>query len=431
MDEIPLSVLYGTLICLIVGSAFFSGSETGLMMLNRYRLRHLAKSGHPGARRASNLLDKPDRLIGLILLFNNAVNLLASSLVTIIALRHGGDAAIAIGTGLLILVILIFAEVTPKTLAARHPERIAFPAAWLYVPLLRIFYPLVWIVNMIANYFLRLLGVRPEYGTNLELSREELRTVLAEAGKRIPERHQKMLVGILDLEKVTVEDIMVPRNEISGVDLDDNWETIRKQISESAYTKLPVFRGSLDNVQGFVHLRQVMRMLGQEDLDKSDFEKVIRPVYFTPITTALHTMMLNFQKNRQRIALVVDEYGDIQGLVTLEDILEEIVGEFTTDPNQFSRDIHPQEDGTFLVDGGVNLRMLNRVLTTQFPTDGPKTLNGLVLEYLESIPEPGTSVLIANHPMEIIQTKEQAIKTVRILPRIEIKDHSENEELSS
>ena len=428
MDNIPLSVLYGTLIGLIVLSAFFSSSETGLMMLNRYRLRHLVKSGHPGARRAADLLDKPDRLIGLILLFNNAVNLLASSLVTIIALRHGGDAALAVGTGLLILVILIFAEVTPKTLAARHPERIAFPAAWVYVPLLRIFYPLVWIVNVIANFFLRMLGVKPEQSASLSLSREELRTVLDEAGSRIPERHQKMLISILDLEKVTVEDIMVPRNEISGIDLDDDWDSIRKQISESAYTKLPVYRGNLDNVLGFIHLRQVIRLLGQDEIDKNDFEKTIRRTYFTPITTPLHTMMMNFQKNRQRIGLVVDEYGDIQGLITLEDILEEIVGEFTTDPSQFSRDIHPQEDGTWLVDGSINLRMLNRLLATQFPIDGPKTLNGLVLEYLEHIPEPGTSVLIANHPLEIIQTKEQAIKTVRISPRIETKNHPDNED---
>lgn len=431
MENIPLSVLYGTLIGLIALSAFFSSSETGLMMLNRYRLRHLAKSGHPGARRAADLLDKPDRLIGLILLFNNAVNLLASSLVTIIALRHGGDAAIAVGTGILILVILIFAEVTPKTLAARHPERIAFPAAWVYVPLLKVFYPLVWIVNVIANYFLRLLGVKTDHSMSLSLSRDELRTVLDEADNRIPERHQKMLLSILDLEEVTVEDIMVPRNEISGIDLDDDWDTIRKQISESLYTKLPVYRGSLDNVVGFIHLRKVIRLLGQNELDKKDFEKTIRSAYFTPITTALHTMMMNFQNDRKRIGMVVDEYGDIQGLITLEDILEEIVGEFTTDPNQFSRDIHPQEDGTWLVDGSVNLRMLNRVLATQFPTDGPKTLNGLVVEYLENIPETGTSVLIANHPLEIVQTKEQAIKTVRIFPVIEAKDHPENEDNTS
>jgi len=428
LDNIPLSVLYGTLAGLIVLSAFFSSSETGLMMLNRYRLRHLVKSGHPGARRAADLLDKPDRLIGLILLFNNAVNLLASSLVTIIALRHGGDAAIAVGTGLLILVILIFAEVTPKTLAARHPERIAFPAAWVYVPLLRVFYPLVWVINVIANFFLRMLGVREEQASSLSLSREELRTVLDEAGNRIPKRHQKMLVSILDLEKVTVEDIMVPRNEITGIDLDDDWDSIRRQISESVYTKLPVFRGNLDNVLGFIHLRQVIRLLSQNEIDKQDFEKTIRSAYFTPITTTLHTMMMNFQKNRQRIGLVVDEYGDIQGLITLEDILEEIVGEFTTDPSQFSRDIYPQDDGSWLVDGSINLRMLNRVLATQFPIDGPKTLNGLVLEYLEHIPEPGTSVLIEKYPMEIVQTKEQAIKTVRISPRIETKNHSDTGE---
>ena len=339
---------------------------------------------------------------------------MATTLFTLIVIRQFGEGATTLGALALTFIVLIFAEVAPKTLAALRPERIAYPAAWVYHPLLKLLYPFVWLVNLIANRLLRLLGVTPDTSVELTLSREELRTVVNEAGSMIPRAHQKMLLSILDLEQETVEDIMVPRNEISGIDIEDDWDSIRRQISDSPYTKMPVYRGSLDNVLGFIHLRKVIRLLAQEELDKEELLGLVRDAYFIPISTPLNTQLLNFQRTRRRIGLVVDEYGDIQGLVTMEDILEEIVGEFTTDPGQYSRDIHPQEDGSFLVDGSINLRELNRQLGTRFPTDGPKTLNGLILEHLENIPEPGTSLKIAGTPLEVVQTKDQGVKTVRL-----------------
>jgi Mg2+/Co2+ transporter CorB len=414
LDDIPLGVLFGALFFLIVLSAFFSGSETGLMTLNRYRLRHLARANHKGATRAQKLLDRPDRLIGLILLGNNFVNILASSLTTVIALRLGGETGIAIGAGLLTLVILIFAEVTPKTLAALHPERVAFPAAFIYGPLLRLLYPLVWIVNIIANNLLKLFGIHREDSPTEALSQEELRTVVLEAGAMIPKRHQDMLLNIIDLEKVTVEDIMVPRQEITGINLEDEWDTIVRQIVNSQYTRLPVFRDNIDHVIGFIHLRKVFPLLKRNKLDEKMLEDLIREPLFIPENTPLNRQLLNFQHERRRIGLVVDEYGDIQGLATLEDILEEVVGEFTTDPYASIRDYTAEKDGSFLVNGSATIRDLNRDLNMELPTDGPKTLNGMVLEYLEDIPEAGTSLLLCRYPVDIVQTKGNLIKTLRV-----------------
>lgn len=415
MNDIPLSVLFGALVFLIVLSAFFSGSETGLMTLNRYRLRHLVRVRHRGAVRAQKLLERPDRLIGLILLGNNFVNILASTLTAVIAVRIAGEAGLMIGAALLTLVILIFAEVTPKTLAALHPERVAFPAAYIYGPLLWLLYPFVWAVNVIANSILRAIGVRPEQGATTALSQEELRTIVMEAGAMIPKRHQDMLLNIIDLEKVTVEDIMVPRKEISGIDLDEDWNTIMRQIISSQYTRLPVYRGSIDNVLGFIHLRKILPLLKLDELDKEALQKSIREPLFIPENTPLNRQLLNFQRERRRVGLVVDEYGDIQGLVTLEDILEEVVGEFTTDPSSTrSKDIMLQEDGSYLVNGTVTIRELNRALNMELPTAGPKTLNGLVLEYLEDIPQPGTSLLLSGYPVDIVQTQGNLVKTLRI-----------------
>ncbi len=416
LNDIPIWVLLSILFLLILLSAFFSGSETGLISLNRYRLRHLAKDGNAGAARASELLKRPDRLIGLILLGNNFVNILASSIATIIALRLIGDDGIMVATLLLTVVVLIFAEITPKTLAALHPERFAFPATLLLRPLLRALFPVVWLLNTIPNALLRIIGISQEDMDSHNISSEELRTVVNEAGAMIPQRHQKMLLSILDLEKVTVEDIMVPRSEIVGIDLEDDWETIEKQLRTSQHTRLPVFRGDIDNVQGFIHLRNVLALRRQQELSKEDLESLIRETYFIPEGTALNTQLLHFQRQRRRIGLVVDEYGDIQGLVTLDDILEEIVGEFTTDPATSSKDIHPQEDGTFLVDGSANIRELNRIMHWDLPTDGPKTLNGMITEYLETIPEAGTSLLLEGYPIEILQTSSNTVKTVRIDP---------------
>jgi Mg2+/Co2+ transporter CorB len=421
LNDIPIWALLGTLVLLIFISAFFSGSETGLISLNRYRLRHLAKDGNPGAMRASTLLKRPDRLIGLILLGNNFVNILASSIATIIALRLLGDDGIMVATLLLTLVVLIFAEITPKTLAALHPERFAFPATLILKPMLRLLYPLVWLINTIPNGLLRLIGVSQEDMASHNISSEELRTVVNEAGAMIPQRHQKMLLSILDLEKVTVEDIMVPRSEISGIDMDDDWETLEKQLHTSQHTRLPVYRGDIDNVLGFVHLRNVLALRRQQELSKENLESLIRETYFIPEGTPLNTQLLHFQHQRRRIGLVVDEYGDIQGLVTLDDILEEIVGEFTTDPATSSKDIHPQDDGTFLVDGSTNIRELNRIMHWDLPTDGPKTLNGMITEYLETIPEAGTSLLLEGYPIEIVQAGGNTVKTVRIDPSLKKK----------
>lgn len=416
MDAIPLGALFTALIFLLVLSAFFSSSETGLMTLNRYRLKHLAKAKHPGAMRAQRLLERPDRLIGLILVGNNFVNVLASAIATVIGLRLYGDVGIAIATGVLTLVVLIFSEVAPKTLAALHPERIAFPAAFIYIPLLKLLYPLVWIVNQAANGLLKLLGVSTDQAGGHALSREELRTVVLEAGAMIPKRHQKMLLNLLDLEKATVEDIMIPRNEVVGVDLKDDIDEITDLLTHTQYTRLPVFEESIDHVVGILHLRNIVPLLKRGALTHADLRSVVREPYFIPEGTSLTRQLLNFQRESRRTGLVVDEYGDIQGLVALEDILEEIVGEFTTDPAALNKDITPLEDGSYLIDAGANVRDLNRALHTELPTDGPKTLNGLILEHMEDIPEAGTSLLLAGYPIDIVQTKDNAVKTARIRP---------------
>ena len=387
-----------------------------MMALNRYRLRHLVKNQHKGAKRAAELLERPDRLIGLILFGNNFVNIVASMLAAFIAWRIMGEPGLALAPFVLTVVILVFAEVAPKTLAALHPERVAFPAAIVLKPLLTIFYPIVAAINWLANGVLRLLRILPDEVDPQQLSTDELRTVVNEAGTLISHKYQSMLVSILDLEKVTVDDIMVPRNEISGIDIEDDMDEIVELLVHSQHTRLPLYRGDVDDVLGVLHLRKILQPLEHRELDKDWLLENASEPYFVPLGTPLNTQLRNFQRQRQRIGLVVDEYGDVDGLVTLEDLLEEIVGEFTTDPADQSPDVHPQDDGTFLIDGGANVRELNRSQGWELPTDGPKTLNGLVLEYLESIPEPGTSLLIARYPVEIVQVSGNAVKTARVKP---------------
>ena len=416
MNDIPLSVLFFSLLLLVVVSGFFSGSETGLMSLNRYRLKHLADKRHKGAIRAQRLLETPDRLIGLILLGNNMVNILASAIATIIGIRLLGDYGFIFSTILLTLVILVFAEVTPKTLAAMHPERFALPSSFILAPMLRVLYPLVWFINLFTRGIFKLFGISTAARSQHDLNSEELRIVVNEASTMIPHQHQQMLLSILDLEKVTVEDIMVPRNEITGIDLDDEWGDIIQQMSESQHTRLPVFQGDIDHIVGIIHIRHALHLFHKDNTEAEDLKQIIHEAYFVPEGTPLNTQLLNFQHARRRIGLVVNEYGDIQGLVTLEDILEEIVGEFTTDPSAMSKDVHLEESGAYLVDGSASIRELNRVLGWQLPTDGPKTLNGLILEYLETIPDPGTSLRIADYPLEIVQTTQSSVKTVRIDP---------------
>ena len=417
MDEIPLSGLFGALAALILLSAFFSGSETALMTLNRYRLRHLAKQGNHRAKLAEALLARPDRLIGLILLGNNFVNILASSITTVIALRLGGEGALAVATLILTLVILIFAEVAPKTTAALHPERIALPASLVYTPLLKLLLPFVRLVNLIANGVIRLLGMPPDETGRHSLSREELRTVVNEAGAMIPPRHQQMLLGILDLEKATVEDIMIPRNEIHGVDLEQSLDDIEEFLETAPYTRILVYEGDLDNVVGIIHVRRCMQEMMKERLTKDRLREIVKPPYYVPEGTPLTRLMVNFQRDRRRMGLVVDEYGDVLGLVTFADLVEEIVGEFATDPSDSISEVQPQPDGSYLVTGSASVREIVRTLRWELDTGGPKTFNGLILEYLETIPDPNTSLLLAGYPVEILQTEGNMVKLARIWPQ--------------
>ena len=420
--DIPLAALIGLLVVLLILSAFFSGSETALMSLNRYKLRHKARAGHRGAKLADKLLQRPERLIGLILLGNNTVNISASALVGVVSVQLGGELGFAIGTACLTLVVLIFAETAPKTLAAMHPERVAFPAAYIYVPLLKILYPLVWMTNTLANGVLYLFGLRKSDADGYALSREELRTVVYEAGARISQKYRQMLINILDLEQVTVDDVMVPHNEVIGIDLEDDIEEIAKMIQHCEHTRLPVYRDNIDNVTGLLHLRRLANLASQSGFTKSDLEELLVEPYFVPEGTPLSTQLVQFQKARQRFALVVDEYGDIQGIVTLEDILEEIVGEFTTDPAADDEDIVRESDQSYLVNGTANIREMNRIMNWNLPTNGATTLNGLILEYLETIPESGTGLKVEGYPIEIIETRENRVQ----LARIYLNDSSES-----
>lgn len=414
LEETSLLVLFLILFFLLFLSAFFSSSETALMSLNRYRLRHLEQEGHRGAIIASQLLSRPDRLIGLILLGNNFVNILASAIATVIGIKLLGENGIVAATFALTLVVLLFAEVTPKTLAALHPEKVAFPASFILKPLLFILYPLVWFTNSITNNMVRLFGVSPEQAATSAINTEELKVALMEAGSMIPTRHKDMLMSILDLEKVTVNDVMVPRNEIEGLDINAPFPEIVQQLSHCGHTRLPVYEESMDNIVGILHLRKALHLISQNNLTLESLRSIIKGAYFVPEGTPLNTQLINFQRNRRRTGLVVDEYGDLLGLITLEDIFREIVGEFTADTIDEDKDIHPQNDGSYLVNGTANIREINRNNSWNLPTDGPKTINGLVLEYLESIPDPGVSVRMGDYVIEVIQTSDNAIKTVRI-----------------
>ncbi|WP_017926035.1 MULTISPECIES: HlyC/CorC family transporter [unclassified Thioalkalivibrio] len=415
MQEIPLSFLFGALIVLFLLSAFFSGSETALMALNRYRMRHRAQTGHRGAALAARLLERPDRLIGLILLGNNFVNILIAQIATFIGWRLFGDTGVAIATGVLTLTLLIFAETAPKTLAALHSERVAYPAAWVYTGLLKVMWPVVWMINVMANGVLRLFGVHMKPGQRSALNTDELRSVVSEAGSLIPANHQRMLLNLLDLERTTVEDIMIPRNEIVVLDLNEPWNEVVEQLVHGSFTRLPVVEGELDHIVGFLHRRDVIPLIERDDFDADDLRQILTPPYFIPEGTALNRQLINFQQQKKRIGLVVDEYGDIEGLITLEDLLEEIVGEFTTDSPAMSDDVLRQEDGSAMVDGGIHLRELNRSLGLELPVDGPKTLSGLIVEYLESIPEAPVSVRINDVVMDIVQIKNNTIRTVRVV----------------
>ena len=384
------------------------------MSLNRYRLKHLQKNDHHGAIRAGKLLARPDRLIGLILIGNNLVNILASAIATVIAIRLWGDAGIAIATLSLTMVILIFAEITPKTIAALHPEEVAFPASLVLLPMMRLLYPLVWLVNTITNGLLHMLGVDPSRKHDENLSQEELRTLVAEAGALIPHKRRHMMLNILALEEVEVDDIMVPRNEVYGIDLEDSDEDILRCIQTSSHTRLPVWREDINNIVGVLHLRNISKIIDKQGLDRAALEREMEAPYFIPESTPLNTQLMNFQKKKHRLAVVVDEYGQVMGLVALEDILEEIVGEFTSNLSETEDNIFPQRDGSYVITGTANVRDINKTLEWDLPTAGPKTLSGLVLENLESFPDGNTCLVIGNYRLEILELKGTVIQAVKV-----------------
>lgn len=414
-DDIPIGFLIGILFLLLTLSAFFSGTETALMALNRYRLKHKARSGNRGARFAEKLLLRPDRLITLILFGNNLVNFTAASLVSYISLQLGGAAAVAMGTFVFTLVVLVFAEVMPKTLAALHPEKLALPAAFLYYPLQKIAFPLIWSINLVSNSLLKLFGIDPANVDQDNLTIEELRVLLDESGRLLPRKRHRMLQSILELEDMSVDDVMVPHNEIAGIDLNDDWPEVLQQIRNTTYTRLPVFRDSIDHVLGILDLRRLIRAEGLAAFDRDQLLHFMDEPYFVPEATPLHRQLVQFQSTKQRAALVVDEFGDIQGLVTLEDILEEIIGDFTTDASPAHTDVVEDErkEG-YLVNAAANIRSLNRMMNWHLPVDDAKTLNGLILEQLEEIPATGTDLKVGDYRVEIVQTSDNVINLVRI-----------------
>jgi len=408
-------MLFGILAAMLILSAFFSGSETALMTLNRYRLRHLVKLKHSSATKAHRLLQRPERLLCLVLLCNTFVNNFASSVATVIAIKLYADeeSSVAIAAVILTIAMLIFSEVTPKTIAAVKPEPLAFPAAWIYTPLLKILYPVVWFVNLFVNLLLRIARIDVKKDNRDALNKEELKSIISDAESLMPLRYQKMLMGILDLESATVEDIMTPRNEIVGVDLELPIEDIIIKIKTSPHTRLPVYKTSIDRIIGFIHLRKILALLNQEDFDKQTIINLLDKPSFIPESTPVHNQMHRFKHEKIRVGLVVDEYGDVQGLVTMDDLLQEIVGELITDDVA----VRTQSDGSYLVDANITIRELNRVTQWSLPTEGPKTLNGLIIEFMETIPEAGTSIKLHGYILEIIKRDENSVKLVKFLPK--------------
>lgn len=415
----PLHIMLIALVFLLVLSGFFSLSETSMMAINRYRLRHLAKQGHRGARLTIKLLDHTDRLLGVILLGNNLLNTASATLVAIIVatLFAHDDFALLMGTIAVTFAILVFSEITPKVIAAAYPERIALAASYVLTPLLIIFYPIVWFVNLFVSGLLILFRLKPQKGSlEQKISTEELKTLVLEGGHFIQHKHQSMLLNLFDLETITVDDVIVPRSQIEAIDLNADDEIIHTQLLTCHHTRLPLYRERLDNIVGIVHVRKVLNQMQGGKITAATLEKVMREPYFIPSGTSLFSQLQLFQENQKRVGLVVDEYGEWLGLVTLEDIVEEIIGEFTTQAPNLASTFSKQDDGSFIVEGSTLLRELNRKLGFQFPLDGPKTLNGLILEYFEDIPEAGTGLNIAGYPMEVIQTKNRVVKTVKIFP---------------
>lgn len=425
MDSIPLSSLFIALAILLFLSAFFSSSETGLMSLNRYKMRNLAEQGNRGAKQAEKLLEKTDVLLSLILICNNLVNIAASAIATMIGMQLSGEAGVAIATGLLTFVMLVFAEILPKTIAAIYPEKVGFFASYILTPLKKLLLPVVFLMNLIISGLMKLLHIRRSEQAGL--SPEELRSAVLEAGKFIPSSHQEMLVSILDMEKVTVDDIMVPRNDIGGIDIDDDWKAIMRQLTGAAHARVVIYKGNMDkNILGMLRVREAFRlMLERNEFTKEQLIRAVDEVYFIPEGTPLNTQLINFKENKERIGLVVDEYGDIKGLITLEDILEEIVGEFTTSTAPtLEEEVKPQSDGSVLIEGSANLRDLNKLFDWNLPLDEVRTFNGLILEHLEKIPDEDTQFMLLNLKVTVLEVADNMVKLARVEPMLEVVEHS-------
>ena len=425
MDGSHPWVLWLTLVALLIVSAFFSGSETGMMSLNRYRLRHQRKKS-AGARRAAKLLAVPDRLIGLILIGNNAINILAAIIANMLAIFYVGEAAAPwVATASLTIAVLVFSEVTPKTIAAQNPEWFAFKASHILKPLLKLVWPLVWMVNKLTNGLIVLLGFDPNASRDDGLDTEELRSVVDISGHKISDSHQGMLKGILDLENVTVEDIMIPRNEILGLDIEEDIETLMGKMLKTEYTRLPLFDGDINNIIGIFHMRKANHLVRLEQVTHNAIKRFSDEPYFIPESTTLTNQLLNFKKTRHRLAMVVDEYGEVMGLATLEDILEEIVGDFTTNTADEIEEVVAQKNGSYLIDGAATIREINKATEWAMPTDGPKTLNGLALEQLESIPDGNVSFMVNNYRCETIELNGKMIKKICVMPMQSVAEEEE------
>ena len=417
MGDIPLSAELAVLVVLLVLSAFFSIAETTMMALNRYRLKHLVAQGHGGARRAAALLKRTDRLLGGILIGNTLAITGATTVASVVAVRLLGEDKLsyAISTFVISFLIIVFSEITPKVVGATYPERIGLPLAYVIGPVQRLLDPVVWFVNLFVRPLLLLLGVRPEENTEVQkLAPEEIRTLVLESSSFMPKKHVSILLNLFDLGNITVQDIMVPRARIESLKLDDDMEAIKRQMATAYHRRLPVFRSSQGEVAGVLHLRKVLGPLDAGALDKAALEELVAEPYFVPAATPVFTQMQYFQENRENFALVVDEYGELMGLVTLGDIIEEIIGKFTTTVPSAAPALHWDADGSAAADGAMPVREVNRALGLSLPTDGPKTLNGLILEHLQDIPEADVSIKISGVPMEIVHSQGRAVKAVRI-----------------
>jgi len=405
-------ILWSTLFLLLVLSAFFAGSETSMMSLNPYRLRHQRKKS-AGARRAAKLLSMPDRLIGLILIVNNAINILAAIVANMLAIHYVGEAAAPwVATASLTIMLLVFSEVTPKTIAAQNPEWFAFKASHILKPLLQLLNPLVWSINKLTNAFISILGFDPNKDRDDSLDTEELKSLVDISGHKLSNSNQGMLRAILDLDNMTVEDIMIPRNEVSGLNLEDNIDVLMDQIFSCEYTRQPVYKGDINNIIGIFHMRKANHLLRADTITHKAIKRFSDEAYYIPESTKLTTQLLNFRKMRSRFAVVVDEYGEVQGLVTLEDILEEIVGDFTTNEADKAEEVIAQNDGSYHIDGAATVREINKATNWKLPLNGPKTMNGLVLEQLESIPDGNVSFTVDGYRFETIEINETRVKKV-------------------